>query len=187
MIAGASRRGVFHGADPPRMSTSTLRFPVAVTFRRMPLANRWVSERWEPVAVEWESAPAPSAPVRAGDGPTDPGWRFGGQSLELHQSEAEGYYLNITSPEPKVFVMWRMADAGVVPPILPVVVTVSYNQAARMVDGGEQVDAVPLPADILELMKPYVAENYRPEARSKVRRNDPFRDDAERQQRGPRR
>ena len=71
--------------------------------------------------------------------------------MELHRSEAEGYYLNITAPEPKVFVMWRMAEAGVVPPVRPVVVTVSYNQAARMLDGGEQVDAVPLPADILRM------------------------------------
>ena len=114
-------------------------------------------------------------------------WRFGGQSLELHRSEAEGYHLNITSPEPKVFVMWRMTDADVVPPVQPVVVTVSYNQAARMLDGGEQVDAVPLPADLLEWMKPFVAEHYQPEARRKVRRNDPFRDDAEQQPRGPRR
>ena len=43
------------------------------------------------------------------------------------------------------------------------VVTVSYNQAARMLDGGEQVDAVPMPADILEWMKPFVAEHYQPE------------------------
>jgi hypothetical protein len=169
------------------MSTSTLRFPVAVTFRRTPLANRWISERWEPITVEWESAPAPSEPIAVGAVAAATCWRFGGQSLELHRSEAEGYYLNITAPEPKVFVMWRMADAGVVPPVHPVVVTVSYNQAARMLDGGEQVDAVPLPADILEWMKPFVAEHYQPEARKKLRRNDPFRDDAERQQRGPRR
>jgi hypothetical protein len=169
------------------MSTSTLRFPVAVTFRRTPLTNRWVSERWEPIAVEWESAPAPVAPVAVGDDAAGSCWRFGGQSLELHRSEAEGYHLNITSPEPKVFVMWRMTDADAVPPVQPVVVTVSYNQAARMLDGGEQVDAVPLPADLLEWMKPFVAEHYQPEARRKVRRNDPFRDDAEQQPRGPRR
>ena len=69
--------------------------------------------------------------------------------------------------------------------MLPVVVTVSYNQAARMLDGGERVDAVPLPAAILAWMQPFVAENYKPEPRKKVRRNDPFADDAHRE-RGPR-
>jgi len=83
--------------------------------------------------------------------------------LELHRTEAEGYHLNLTAPEPKVFVMWRAADAGVEPAVFPVVVTVSYNQAARMLDGGEQVDAVPLPAGIREWMAPFVVEHYKPE------------------------
>jgi hypothetical protein len=33
-------------------------------------------------------------------------------------------------------------------------------------------------------MQPWVAENYRPEPRKKIRRNDPFREDGSR--RGPR-
>ncbi len=169
------------------MSTSTLRLPVAVLFRCTPLANRWVSERWEPVAVEVEPAAAPAGPFEVEDGAAGACWRFGGQWLELHRSEAEGCHLNITATEPRVFVMWRSAEAGVVPPVLPVVVTVSFNQAARMQDGGEQVDAVPLPAEILAWMKPFVAEHYKPEPHRKQRRNDPFRDEAERQKRGPQR
>ena len=47
-----------------------------------------------------------------------------------------------------------------------------------MLDGGEQVDAVPLPAAIHEWMRPFVAEHYKPEPRKKVRRNDPFADGA---------
>jgi hypothetical protein len=169
------------------MSTSTLRFPIAVIFRRTPLANRWASERWEPLFVEADPTPAARQPVRLGDGAEGTTWRFGGQSLELHPTEAEGYHLNLTAPEPKVFVMWRTADAGVEPAVFPVVVTVSYNQAARMLDGGEQVDAVPLPAGIREWLAPFVVDHYKPEPRRKVRRNDPFRDDAERQRRGPQR
>jgi hypothetical protein len=159
------------------MPISSLRIPVAVTFRRTPLANRWVSERWEPVAVEIESAGGSDAPVKTRDDGTQTWWRFGEQSLELHRSEAEGYFLNLTAPEPKVFVMWRMNDAAAVPPVVPAVVTVSYHEAARMLDGGEQVDAVPLPVEIREWMAPFVAEHYKPEPRRKVRRNDPFRDD----------
>ena len=39
------------------MSMTAVRFPVAVIIERMPLANRWVSERWEPVAVVPRLAP----------------------------------------------------------------------------------------------------------------------------------
>jgi len=170
------------------MTTYSLRFPVAVIMRRVPLANRWVSERWEPAAIEPEPSATAAGPVALGDDGGGPRWRFGGFALELHPSEAEGYFLNISAPEPKVFVMWRMPegdDAGE-PVARPVVVTVSYSQAARMQDGGEQVDALPLPPALHDWMRPYVAEHYKPEPRRKVRRNDPFRDEAERQGAAPR-
>ncbi len=166
----------------------TLRFPVAVIFERTPLANRWVSERWEPVAVVPPLADVSGgrAAVKIGDDPSCTRWRFDGHAFELHPSEAEGYYLNLVAPDPKAFVMWRTADDDSDPPVFPVIVTVSYNEAARMLDGGERVDAVPLPAGILAWMEPFVAEHYRPEPKKKVRRNDPFADGAFRRERGTR-
>ena len=170
------------------MPMSTLRFPVAVIFQRTPLANRWVSERWEPVAVVPPSADAPRAraPVKISDDPSGTRWRFDGHAFELHRSEVEGYYLNLVAPEPKAFVMWRTTDDGGDPPVFPVIVTVSYNEAARMLDGGERVDAVPLPAGILKWMEPFVAEHYKPEPKKRVRRNDPFADGTFRRERGSR-
>src|SRR5262249_17475760 len=107
-------------------------------------------------------------------------WRFEGQALSLHRSEAEGYFLNMSSPEPKVFVMWRRIEEpgdGSVPPVRPETVTVSYNEAARLMDGGEQVDAVPMAPEIAAWVMPFVAEHYKPEPRRKAKRNDPFADD----------
>jgi hypothetical protein len=152
-----------------------LRFPVAVIIERVPLVNRWVSEEWRVAAVECVDA-APVAPVKlAADSPGSK-WRFGGHSIELHRSESEGYFLNLTSPDPKVFVMWRMNEAVEGsedhPKARPQLVTVSYNEAARLLDGGEQVDAVPLPDEIRDWMQPFVAENYRPEPKRKSRRNE---------------
>ncbi len=170
------------------MPTSPLRFPVAVIFQRTPLVNKWVSERWEPVEAQpsLDETAADSVPERLADVGGAERWRFGGHALELHRSEGEGYYLNITAPEPKVFVMWRKRDEGGEPPVFPVVVTVSYNEAARMLDGGEQVDAVPLPPEVLAWMQPFVAASYTPEPRRKIRRNDPFAADAADRERGSR-
>lgn len=169
------------------MSLNPVRFPVAVIMQRLPVANRWVSERWEPVAVLAADGAGASAPERIADGEPGTRWRFAGHALELHRTEAEGYFLNVTAPEPKVFVMWRTADADVVPPVRPEVVTVSYNEAARMLDGGERVDAVPMPPEVRAWLEPFVTEHYKPEPRRKVRRNDPFADDARKQGRAPRR
>ena len=159
------------------------RFPVHVLMRRTPLANRWTSESWAPAAIEIAGAPGDDvsverqAPVRLDDGPAGTWWRFAGFALELHRSELEGYYLNVREPSPQVFVMWRR-DEATTPPATPHLVTVSYNEAARMLDGGELVDAVPMAPEILAWVAPYVEANYQPEQRKKVKRNDPFADGA---------
>ena len=105
-------------------------------------------------------------------------WRCKGFEIELHPTEAEGYFLNITSPDPRIFVMWRFFDDGVAPCARPVLATVSYNEAARFMDGGEQVDGVPMVPAIAEWMRAFIAVHYKPEPRRKSRRNDPFADEA---------
>jgi hypothetical protein len=157
-----------------------LRFPVVVVMERVPLQNRWVSERWQPAAVipgpAPGAAPAVTPPQLIADGPDGTRWSCAGFEVELHPSEAEGYHLNLTAPEPKAFVAWRPAEDALEPAMRPHCVTLSYNQAARMLDGGEQVDAVPLPDALKAWMEPFVAAHYKPEPRKKIRRNDPFRD-----------
>src|SRR5438105_1942515 len=151
------------------------RFPVAVAIERVALADRWASEQWHVAAVERDDSPR-RPPVRMVHENTRTCWRFTGLSIELHLSESEGYHLNITAPDPKVFVMWRMAEDSAgnneSPGAFPVLVTVSYNEAARLLDGGERVDATALSAEMLAWMQPFVDANYRPEPKRKNRRNE---------------
>lgn len=152
---------------------------------RIPLHSRWATERWQPAAVEIAAAEAESIPnadripgtqVCVAEGENR--WRSRGFEIELHPTEAEGYFLNITAPDPRIFVMWRMFDDGVQPPARPVLLTVSYNQAGRYMDGGEQVDGVAMIPAIADWMRPFIAAHYKPEPRRKVKRNDPLGDAA---------
>jgi hypothetical protein len=168
-------------------------FLVDVLMERVPVVNRWVSEQWRPAAalpigeMDPENGIAkPGVAERVADGPAGTMWRFPGHAIELHPTEAEGYFLNITSDTPLVFVMWRPAEDGSEPAAHPQIVTVSYNQAGRIMDGGERVDPVPMPEAILAWMRPFVAEHYKPEPRRKMKRNDPFRDGAFVRDRPPR-
>jgi hypothetical protein len=88
-----------------------LRYSVAVLMQRTPLSNRWVSERWDPVAVSLVPAGAvpEGAPVCTRSDATCEQWRFDGHALELHRSEAEGYHLNL-DPGTEVFAAWRTHD-----------------------------------------------------------------------------
>ena len=172
-----------------RKSMSVPVFQVSVVVRRVPIVNRWVSEKWEIEAVEPVAAGAvdisssalrAEAPHIVRDVLSDDRARWHGFRLDLHPSEAEGYYLNLREPEPRVFVMWRLeqwpeAELSDSPPVArPWVVTASYNEAARMMDGGETVDSVPMDQAIRSWIEPWLVLNYKPEPRKKKERNQAF-------------
>lgn len=165
-----------------------LRFPVAVVMDCVPISSRWASEQWQPSAViplSDRDTPAEAQPAqRLPSTSAAVSWRFDGFWIELHRSEGEGYWLNLTSPAPKAFVMWRPADeAAGEPAMRPCAVTVSYNEAARVLDAGEQVEGVALAPELLAWMKPFVDQHYTPEPRKKIRRNDPFANERDRDRR----
>ena len=151
-----------------------LRFPVAVVMDCVPVGGRWACEQWRPSAVVPLAVDPPDAGIQTDEIAGTTQWRFSPLWIELHRSEGEGYWLNLTSPAPKAFVMWRAGDEGVRPAVRPHAVTVSYNEAARMLDAGEQVDGVALAPELHAWMKPFVDANYTPQPRRKTRRNDPF-------------
>jgi Protein of unknown function (DUF3305) len=154
-----------------------LRFPVSVIMHRIPLANRWASERWEAAAIEVDADSAPGCTLLS-DGPEGTRWRCSGHAIELHPGESEGYYLNTSTRQPKVFVLWRMAEPedAAEPRARPLIVTVSYGEAARFLDAGEQVDAVAMPAAILAALEAFVAAYYKPEPHKKGQRNELYED-----------
>jgi Protein of unknown function (DUF3305) len=93
-----------------------------------------------------------------------PAWDEPGEHLliRLFPDEAEGYYLNVTTDNPAIFVHWRTGDT---PQAL--LVTLSYNEAGRLLDGGETVDSVPMPPEMNAWLTEYVNLNYQPEQKKK--------------------
>ena len=154
-------------------------FPLAVVMERRSLQNRWVDEAWEAVGVvpffADQGAPAadPSArpaPRRIVVEPEREQWLHPGYRLELFRDEAENYFLNMSAPVPKVFVMWRHDGEAA----RPREVSVSYGEAARWLDSGEQVDGVAMSREIADWVGAFVNAHYKPAPRKKVRRNDPL-------------
>lgn len=131
---------------------------------RVALVNRWASEKWEAKSVVPDVDPD-AAPRVILESTAITQILFSGLRIALQRDEAEGYYMNITSPEPKVFVLWRMVESRAEPQLL----TVSYNEGARWLDSGESVDGVPLPMELVPWLARYCAQHYRPEPRKKAK------------------
>jgi hypothetical protein len=140
------------------------RWAAAVIMQRTTLTHRWASEKWEASSVVSDLDPG-AAPRVILQTPDLMRVLFSGLQIKLQRDEAEGYYMNITSPQPKVFVMWRTGEPWAEPKFL----TVSYNEGARWLDSSETVDGVPLPVELMPWLAGYCEEHYRPEPRKKAK------------------
>lgn len=131
--------------------------------QRRAVQNRWIDCVWEP----WSVLPGemPGAPRLLVESGGISQWLHPGFRVLLHKDEAEGYYLNVSSTQPSVFVLWRMeGEAG-----LPLDVTASSEEAGRWLDGGHSVDRVAMPPEIFAWVGEYVEHNYRPEPKKRIK------------------
>jgi len=139
---------------------------VAVVMERTPLLNnRWETEKWEPIGVIPDTSEPGAKPRALIQDASRTQWLHPGFKLELFHDEAEGYYLNLTAERPFVFVTWLEEGGAAVPKS----VTASYNEAARLLDAGNHVDGVPMPAQWIPWLAEYVEKNYKPEPKKRVR------------------
>jgi hypothetical protein len=131
-------------------------FPVAVVMLRQPARSRWIDSIWEPFGVLPGYADGEPRILVEQDGAVQ--WLHPGFKLVIHRDEAEGYYLNVSSQRPSVFVLWRMEEEQA----LPLDVTASLEEAGRWLDGGHSVDRVSMLPEIFAWVGEWVENNYRP-------------------------
>lgn len=143
----------------------------AVIMERTQLHNRWQSESWQAAGAVPDREPQGSPARLILEEGARVQWLHPGFVLRLFSDEAEGYYLNLYSPSPFVFINWEeQGGLGV-----PKIVTVSYNEAARMMDGGARVDGVPMPREWIPWLAEFVRLHYRPEPKEKRIRPPSFK------------
>ena len=162
--------------------TERPRIEVAVVIERVARPTRW--EEWRHAVVDVVPAEAAfgSAPRVLRDDARTRRTLHPGFAVELFRDEAEGYLLNLSTPQPVWFVMWRL-DAEDPARAWPELVTLSYNEAGRWLDAQERVDNVALPADVHDWLQEFTRANYRPEPKERKRPASFLPPD----QRGPRR
>jgi hypothetical protein len=146
----------------------TLTLQVAVQLERLHQPSRWEDWRWRLDDVMLDEGQFGSAPRLLRDDGRSRLVLHPGLPVTLHRDEAEGYHLNLTSGAPVWFVMWRVDEADP-PHAWPELVTLSYNEAGRLLDAQERVDNVRLPADVHAWLQAYADANYRPEPKERKR------------------
>lgn len=131
---------------------------VSVVLEREVVQGRWESHRWQLLGVVPDVGGEPRVIVEGGGQLQK---LFPGLPVFLYPDEAEGYFLNVSSEAPSVFVSIRVDEAT--GDTYPFEATLSYNQAARWMDGGARVERAPAWPELIAWMGQWVEENYRPE------------------------
>jgi len=135
---------------------------LSVILEREEVASRWETHRWQVLGVVPDVGGEPrtifetSKTVRR---------IFPGFEVALYPEEAQGYYLNVSSEAPSVFVSIRH-DEGADDPY-PFQATLSYDEAARWMDGGGKVERVAAWPELIVWMGEWVEANYRPEPKQR--------------------
>ncbi len=148
-------------AHPPRLR-------VAIVIERQRQPNPWEDWRFAITEVLADSGEFGTAPRVLREDERFTQTLFPGLELTLHADEGEGYYLNLSSGSPVWFVMWRIDDEDP-SRAWPELVTLSYNEAGRLLDAQERVDNLPLPAEVRDWLQAYTDAHYRPEPKQRKR------------------
>jgi hypothetical protein len=156
----------FAGTGEPEGAPMVLKRRVAVVMARTPLASRWQSEKWEAKGILPDIFGEVAPPRTLYDDGSRLEVLYPGFDIDLKGEDLESYFLNLTSPAPKAFVLVR-ADEGTPRPAF---VSLSYTRAAGWMDANETVDAVPLPPELHAWVGEFVERYYRPRPRFKRER-----------------
>ena len=137
---------------------------LAVILEREAVESRWETHRWQLLGVVPDVGGEPRT-IRE-DGCVRQRI-YPGFEVTLYPDEAEGYFLNASSGEPSVFVSIRHDEGA--DDRYPFQATLSYNEAARWMDGGEKVERTPAWPELAAWMGEWVEANYRPEPKKRRR------------------
>ena len=137
---------------------------LAVVMQRRLIRNRWQTEVWEPVEVRPDDGAADGPELLSDESGTQR-WLYPALSLVLNRNECEGYWQNLVSPGPRIFVLWRMHGERAVPER----VTASYDEASAWMDASESVEGVTMPESLVPWVGDYTREHFHPQPKKRVR------------------
>jgi len=144
--------------------------PVAVILERVAISSPWASHKWQAAGV----VPDVGGQARIlleRDGLLQK--VFPGFEVTLFRDEAEGYYLNVSSGDPSLFISIRFDEST--GDAYPFQVSASYSEAARWMDSSEQVERVTVEGEFAAWIGEWVEANYRPEGKRERKRPNSFK------------
>ena len=139
-------------------STALARIPVGVIVDRRKAKSPWIDYLWRPVSV-LVGTPAAAPWTALQESPEATLFYAGAAEIELHRTETTYYRENLASGAPSLWV--ALGVAATQPPYEILTVTADPAEGAALSDAGSNVvEAVPMPLEIVETIRQFLAEHH---------------------------
>jgi hypothetical protein len=150
-------------------STALAQIPVGVIVERRKARSRWIDYLWRPVQV-LVGTPAAS-PWSTLDDRDDATLFYAGPAvIDLHRTETQYYRDNLGAGTPGLWVALRPASSE--PPYEILTVTADPAEGEALTDAGSNVvETVPMPPEIADTIRRFLADHHVEKPFLKRRRN----------------
>ncbi len=151
---------------------SRIKIPVAVVLqRKIDASKKWVYPSWSVAAIMAGENIQQKKQELAPDEIEDTMRSFhDGLSLELFKDGSEGYWYNLLSDEPYLFVICEGEQGAM--QIEPMLVTANQDEATGHLESDDIVLSIKMPDEIRDLLERYVVDHYQPVVKKKRKRRD---------------
>ena len=141
-----------------------------VLSREIDRSKKWAIPEWQIAAVSIGAPDDIKSPSAAKIEKDIVYFSYSALSLQLFKDGSEGYWYNLLSDQPYLFVICEGEQGD--QEITPIYVTVNQDEATGHLESDDIVLSTPMPAEMRELLERYVVDHYQPQQKRKRKRKD---------------
>ncbi len=164
------------------MAMTVPQYAMSIVMQRATkIFNGWETIQWELAAVlsDPDGPKSLQGPITLRESDDHAQYMWKGLQLKLYVDACEGYWFNLMSETPFAFVICEQ-DLDENEPPLPLLISVSQDEAGAHLETDSLVLSGPLPPDIRDRTEEFVVNHYVPEAKKKRKRRN-WSEESERQ------
>ncbi len=154
-------------------------FKVSIVLERQEkTVKSWTTYQWELAAVisDKDGPDSMEGPIAIRESRERSQYLWKGLKIRLYVDAAEGYWYNLLSDVPYAFVVLEhdAVDEDEVP--IPLLVTVSQDEAGAHLETDSLVLSSPLPSDIRDQTEAFIVNHYVPQTKKKRKRRNWYKE-----------
>ncbi len=138
------------------------------------MLNSWSVQQWD-LATILSDADGPDSlegPIRIQESKNKSLFLWKGLKIKLFLDAAEGYWYNLLSDVPYGFLVCDPDTTDDTEPPIPMIITISQDEAGAHMETDNLVLSAPLPSDIVASAEKFVVNHYVPQEKKKRKRRN---------------